>query len=279
MREALTLCIFSLVVLIFFGAFAATGFLHGAPDICLLTTPDTCYCEHIDTARIGMPGIRQPWNTWSNLMGIFYGGLVAWGAYRVRTGDTAPFTNRLRAYDKWGYPLIAICVVTFLGLGSMWFHGSIVRWAGYFDLLSMFTFTIGIAFYALMRCLPPTVDDRWWKNVLFLAGYLGLVFLITSLTYGLKWESDGVIFPIIVFAAGVELANFFLKPEARADWRGWVILLIGAVSFGLAFTFWTLSQTGGPLCFPTGFQFHALWHWLAGVTSVAFFFYFVRCKN
>ena len=280
MREALTVIIFSTVVLIAFAICVATGFGHGAPDVCLLTTPNGCYCEYFDPAKIGTFGVRQPWNTWSNLMGIVFGGFVAWGAWGVRTRDTDQdrLKNRMRDNSKPWYPLLYICVVVFLGLGSMWFHGSIVQWAGFIDLLSMFLFVTFILYYSWLRC-RPTVNDTRLKDILFPVIYVLVAVGVTTLAYVKNIDSVTMIIPIIALALGMEIANFFIYPDGRSDWRGYVILGIGAASFGLAALFRSLGVTDGSLCFPHGFQAHALWHWLAGVTSMCFYFYWIRCKT
>ena len=55
---------------------------------------------------------------------------------------------------------------------------------------------------------------------------------------------------------------------------------IGIAAIAVATLFWTLSQTGGPLCDPhSWFQPHGLlWHVLAGVTAVMMYLYWRREK-
>lgn len=275
MRELLTVIIFSVVALGIFLIFVATGF-PGSPDTCLTDpslwgAPDSCYCEHFNVADIGQPGARQPWNTWSNFMGIVFGSLVAFGAWQVRTGEDPGFTNRLRSTSY--YPLIYICVVIFLGLGSMWFHGSMVHWASAFDLLSMFIFVDFIVAYSFVRLVPGAWD--WLVGVIYLVATIALTIILSKTSF----NSALVILPLICAAAAMEVATSIKYPERRADTRGYIIIGLGALSFALAFVFWILSQSGGPLCFPTGFQFHAAWHWLAGVTSVAFYYFWIRARG
>ena len=43
---------------------------------------------------------------------------------------------------------------------------------------------------------------------------------------------------------------------------------------GLATLAWVLSQTGGAWCLQThAFQFHGLWHWLAGAAAILLYFF------
>jgi ceramidase len=269
MREILTGVIFSVVAFGIFFVFVAVGF-PGSPDTCL-TEPslwhasDSCYCEYFNPAQIGMPWPRQPINTWGNFMGLVYGAIVAWGIYSVRTGGNAGTTNKMRTTSL--YPLTYLCVVIFLGLGSMWFHASMVHWASAFDLLSMFMFVIYILLYSFVRMVPGA-----WFWLLAIV-YWVLVLLLTILDSALSLNSALIILPVIVIAAVFEIIALVRNPDIRPPWQGYLVIGLGALSFGLAFLFWILSQSGGPLCFPHGFQGHTLWHWLAGVTSISFYFY------
>lgn len=78
---------FSLAILLPFLLFVALGW-PGEPDPCISersgTADNTCYCEQFDRAEIGEPGVRQPFNTWSNLYSILTGAFVAFFVYCER---------------------------------------------------------------------------------------------------------------------------------------------------------------------------------------------------
>jgi hypothetical protein len=63
-----------------FMAFVATGW-PGNPTHCVYDEPDdSCYCEafNLQDVEEGKPGVRQPVNTWFNLLVVFASGFVAW---------------------------------------------------------------------------------------------------------------------------------------------------------------------------------------------------------
>src|ERR1041384_5912017 len=176
MKEALWSGGFALLVLIVFISFAGAGW-PGEPDECIpkkdlrgqVSKDHTCYCEPFNVQDVVQHkwGIRQPFNTWSNIYALFTGGFLAYTAFKWRrkretnrihhaTADENRFRNG-ENYDF--YPIFYILVVIFLGLGSMWFHASIVSWGGSFDQMSMYTMIDFILFYTLVRL---TDNDLWF---------------------------------------------------------------------------------------------------------------------
>ena len=93
MKEAFWFGGFSLTVLIIFMFFAGLGW-PGNPDECIPTkdlkkqvsTDHTCYCEPFNVQDVvqGKAGIRQPFNTWSNIYALFTGGFLALTASMVQ---------------------------------------------------------------------------------------------------------------------------------------------------------------------------------------------------
>jgi len=145
------------LVLGVFLIFVAAGW-PGDPNGCMSVTPDSCFCEAFDRAQVlsGAGGVRQPVNTWFNLYSIFTSLLVAIVVYVDRkAGGTAP--NTIRSKDSW-IPDVYIFAVQFLGLGSMWFHGSIKEWGGVFDEMSMFVYASFLVFYSVHRLW----DNDWF---------------------------------------------------------------------------------------------------------------------
>jgi hypothetical protein len=277
MRESLTWAVFSAAVMALFGLFSALGWPGGTNDGCLtlplpasgLVTAHECYCEAFPVADLGAPGVRQVWNTWSNLLALLFGAIVAFGALRTREGWAG--TSPMATVALW--PLAYICVVVFLGLGSMWFHASIMQPYGAIDVLSMFTFVLFILGYTIARLLPGAAARTW-----IVLGYLVLSFGLTALQSGLGIPSEYLIGAVVVAYVVFEVI-VSLDAAKRSDAWGWVLYGLGWLSFGAAFVVWLLSQTGGTLCNPTGFQWHAAWHWFAGVTSVLLYFYWRRAPG
>lgn len=263
---------FSLAILLPFLLFVALGW-PGEPDPCISersrTADNTCYCEQFDRAEIGEPGVRQPFNTWSNLYSILTGAFVAFFVYWNRASGVSAVGNRMRSTQF--YPLLYICVVIFLGLGSMWFHASLVHWGGVFDNVSMYTFVNFQWLYSLVRM------SNW--DWVFYVGYpLFTVFFTVLNAVGVPGFAIVVVMTAAYFALEITIA---FQPNIRTDALGYLAYYLpAALSFLTAVIVWELSKTGGALCDPEAdFQWHGVWHWLAGVTAVLFYFYWRRARR
>lgn len=257
---------FSAAVLIAFLAFVAFGWPGGEND-CL--EPDehghnSCYCEAFVEADIGKPGVRQPFNTWSNLYSLATGALLGFIIWWNRRNGLPASPNRFKSTHF--YPITYLLVLIFLGLGSMWFHASIIDWAGVFDQISMFTYACFLLFYSIVR-----LSDR---DLVFYIGYpLGVVALTIPAIAGV----DSLY--LIIIAVGLYLLAqgwIWLRADLREGWGPfWKFWVPAAACMLVATLFWALSQTGGPLCLDThAFQFHGLWHLLAGAMAFLLYFFF-----
>lgn len=245
---------------------------------------NTCYCEafSVSDAASHKGGVRQPVNTWFNLYSIGTSFVVA--LFVCFDRNQGGYPNLIRS-NTW-IPDLYIFAVLFLGLGSMWFHGSVKEWGGIFDDLSMYTFAAFLVFYTIRR---------WWESDLFfwiaypltVVGFtivgeilsqaspstpvslfliLALVVAYSTLEF-LIWSRDGT---------DSRLRNWWNHVKwwgagNKTSWRWWSA--VGSIV--AAAIFWGLSQTGAPLCDPKGwFQPHGLlWHPLAGVMAVFIYFY------
>ncbi len=125
-----------------FAACAVAGW-PGDPNPCVVE--GDCYCE---APRPGW--IRQPANTWSAIFGPFAGLLIAWHAQRwQRKGGRATSGNRMRS--TLFYPGLYALVVTFFGIGAVFFHASLTDWGGKLDIASMYLFADFWILYNLNR--------------------------------------------------------------------------------------------------------------------------------
>ena len=109
---------------------------------------------------------------------------------------------------------------------------------------------------------------------LFYIGYpVATVLLIVTAALG----ADSLI--VVLFSVGayaiLQTIIVLFMPKVRNAAGPWLYFWLPAVgSIGLATLAWVLSQTGGPWCLPThAFQFHGLWHWLAGATAILLYFF------
>jgi hypothetical protein len=274
MRELAVAAGFSTFVLGLFLVFVAAGW-PGRENSCVTDTDggkraNTCYCEPFKRADIGKPGVRQPFNTWSNLYSILTGGALALVVYLNRRNGLPAGSNRMRSTNF--YPLLYIPVVIFLGLGSMWFHASLTEWGGVFDNLSMYTFTNFLVFYTIVRL--TNVD------LLF---YIGYPLATVGLTLTAVLGAPSLIVTIISVGAYLVLESiiWLWKPEVRNEWGPfWKFWVPGVASILLSTLFWVLSQTDAPLCFKThAFQFHGVWHMGAGASALLLYFFWRNARR
>jgi hypothetical protein len=263
----------TVAVLLPFLIFVAAGWPGDVNGCTKATTyhppqPNTCYCEAFDkkAAEGHGGGVRQPVNTWFNLYSILKSFLVALFVYfdRDAGGGSSPIrTDSL-------YPDIYIFAVLFLGLGSMWFHGSLKNWGGVTDLLSMFIYAAFLVFYTIRRL--------WAADWFFYIFYPITVVLFTVIGALWQWQFQSLVLILILVAAYLtfEIIIWAQTGKVMQGNLGTIVLWVSAVTcIILATIFWALSQTGGPLCDPkSAFQPHGLlWHPLAGAMAVLLYFY------
>ena len=255
-----------IAVLGLFVYFVLTGW-PGDPSPCVYDSPNTCYCEAFDLAAVesGARGTRQPVNTWFNLYSLITAFIVAYSIYRDRSksgGSEKP--NLFFSYSL--IPDLYIFAVLFLGLGSMWFHGSLTAWGGIVDGFSMYVFAAFLPFYTIRRINP--------SNALFWSGYIITVVLFTFLHTLLPAFVNILILVVAYFALEIYVwirMRQVLQGSSDAQWYwGLAIASIVAATF-----FWWASHTGNFMCGPESFfQPHGLlWHPLAGVMAVLMYFY------
>jgi xanthosine utilization system XapX-like protein len=248
--------------------FVATGW-PGAPDGCLFDTPDSCYCEAFDPLQVleGTAGVRQPVNTWSNLFAIASSFLVAYFVFRDRSSrGLSKSANPMRSDTL--VPDLYVFVVLFLGLGSMWFHGSLTRWGGIIDNVSMYTYAAFPPAYSILR-LSRSMTHFWLT-------YAPLVILFSLLTaFGAAPSAIGIAILIGIYLL-VEVTIWVCRGTVMQGKKVTVLYWSAAlISMLTAAVFWQLSLTGNSLCDPGSvLQLHGLvWHTLIGVMAVLLYFY------
>jgi hypothetical protein len=250
----------------------------------------SCYCEQFkisasqlmanEASGTWWKGVMQPVNTYSNLYAIISAGYVACRLWRDRK---AGGLNNVLTSNWWMGDVWVFCVL-FLGLGSMWFHGSISGGVSWFDSFSMYVFTGFMVFYTLDRGFAqhPSISPRT-RTLVFWIGYplLVVVFTLISLTGASSEALIGI--TLGLYAAAEIFAKPVFCPWANGDWKplwGWLkplLLWLGGLA---AFVFAAISRAqatvpGDPWCTPDSFwQPHGLlWHTFSGVMALCLFFY------
>lgn len=244
----------------------------------------SCYCEQfaIDLEQLraneasgtAWNGVMQPVNTYSNLYAIVSAGYVACRLWRDRKAGG----NHNVLTSKWWMGDVWVFCVLFLGLGSMWFHGSISAGVSWFDSFSMYVFTGFMIFYTLDRGFARHDVAPGVRTLVFWIGYPVLVIALTAIGIA-GVPSEPLIGTTIGIYVVIELfvARFVFWPEWNQwVWKPFFMWIGGLAAFIVAALFRALStKPDDPLCTPDSwFQPHGLlWHTLAGVMALCLFFY------
>lgn len=307
MREWLITGSFAFVVLLAFFICVGMGW-PGTPDSCIPkgdlqkahSPKNTCYCEPFNVQDVvnHVPGVRQPFNTFSNLYVLGTGAFlvfVAWKQRRKREDSRIPTTdvNRFRMGDV--YPIFYIQMVVFLGLGSMWFHASIISWGGMFDQMSMYSLVSFLLSYSLIRIFAPPTYVFFILYPMVLLTYFALAFIdassvlvigISMVPYGIMeiiiWVQDWILDSKARGVTGSLFENFAkFKAYMGSLWEYWHYWIIGLALFIIAIIIRGRSDTGGVLCIDcsSAFQYHGVWHWLSGIMAVMLYFHWRDAKK
>lgn len=226
-------------------AFALLGW-PGTPIDC---TTLLCYCE------ASAPGPwRQPVNTWSNLAPLL-------AAFAVAHDEGRPTNASLPK----GLGVMFAVTLVFQGLGSMYFHASLVDWAGAVDAMSMF---------AIVGLLSAINAHRagWLSERGLLPFWVG--FSLAGMALGLVAAAVvGTAVGVLTIAMmGTEV---WLHRRDRSLPKRW--FRVGLWVFAIGVIVWHGSAIEGmPLCDPHSvWQGHALWH-VTSAAAVGFFWLHAR---
>ncbi len=270
--------------------------------------PHDCYCEAYDLQEAidRAPGVRQPFNTWSNLVPMLAGlGLLLWVGLRRAGGSLPAYGDSVR-FGRMGsdtfYPGLFGTIIAFMGPGSMFFHASVTWWGGVLDQMSIWLFTDFLTTYWLTtrlldrrHGLAPWLRYGGVEYVMFplifvvqLGLKLALLLAVPSISLS-GGAAYLVMVPGLLYGTAEIVAVGF--SYSRRKVRGTdAFFWIGLGSLGLAFVFWGLSYSAGdPLCSAgsggafheegSALHAHALWHVFANVTAVMLFLHYTYSED
>jgi hypothetical protein len=220
------------------------------PATCM---PDHCFCE-----TMGNGTIRQPLNTYSNLIYVFFGMLV-WGMAPRQTDPKA--TNPIQR--KRGYSLLYAFGLAAVGLGSFFYHASMTFIGQWFDLFGMYLLITVILLVNLTRVFP--LGGR-----AFGISYLALNLLLGGLQIAVPQIRREVFGALLVAALLVEAyLLIFRRPRVKL-----IFFFTALGSMAAAYAFWILDS-GAVLCDPRSlFQGHVVWHLLTGLAGWLMYLYY-----
>jgi hypothetical protein len=240
-------------------------------------TPVFPFCEEIHSNS----PVKQPWATWSDLSFVAAGLWLLWFLhYFWRPGD-------IKLDSKLNNPMITIgclsviygLVAIFMGPPSMWYHASMMEWAGWFDSMSVVTWLSFNAIYVLYALVfamwgrgremaRPITILCTWGSLIVTFGIIGwnypnsrLVFYFIS---GGLWGIVEVIYLIVGAACG--------KVKYR---RSWWLFVCNFLLLGLTMGIWCWFNPGivSPIhCHSReGIPGHAFFHILASFSTILTF--------
>ncbi len=258
------------VILAVFGIFSTVGW-PGLPDDCVTDPNGNCYCEAYVSPAVDNTGVKQPSNTWSGLAPVIFGVIILFWADQERLRGAAgsnPMTSGTF------YPIFFGMIIILLGPGSMYFHGSLTRWGGFLDNLSMALFISFMILYNLFRLF------RWDDQKVVFAIVYAVVNLALAIPSYLVDDFGLVSFMVLVAVAVIfEIVICASSPRGVSrQWTPW--LLVALITFAVASVIWWLSWTGAPLCDPNSWlQGHIFWHILAMGLTPFFVFLYLRSET
>lgn len=224
------------------------------------------YCELTDLDA----AIRQPSNSWSNLIYFFFGCLVLRDVWldRRRKGEQPVMRSSP------GYGMALALVFGGLCFGSFFFHASLTRTGQLWDM----TFTYGLSATLLAGILYRLGTPRLWRHsALSQAVLVVLVIAATVFFYAFKWQLEGKTALGLLFG-GIILGALALPLLYRGRFHLWMGLVAVAMLF---VAIWIreldVAKVG---CDPASvYQGHALWHVLTAASAYLTYQYLRREKG
>lgn len=211
--------------------------------------PSSCFCEAI---RGG--AIKQPANAVSSLAFVIVAVLVlrrAWND-RARSSDG----QIARFHTNIAYPLVFAAALTFVGLGSAYFHATLSFNGQFLDVLGMYLIATFALIYSIdrLRGIPTGM-----MIVLFAA----LNTLLAALLY---WVPVARRFLFAILVIGIIIVELIIKRRSNEPSSNRYIVRAIAV-MTIAFAIWITDYTR-LLCDPSSIiQGHAIWHVLGAIAS------------
>jgi hypothetical protein len=230
------------------------------PATCM---PDRCFCE-----RIRSGAIRQPANTWSNLGFILVGlSIIASTAHDLFRRSRPDVFNPNPMRDQFVYPAVYGIATLLIGMGSTFYHSSLVFAGQTIDVVSIYLLTSFMVIYSFFRA-------GWINTGTFVATYLSSNIVLALMA--INWPiTRRYIFIVLLLAVLVSEAVVRRKMRPTMKQSFFYAALASMVA---ACACWIVDITG-IVCLPNSwFQAHAMWHILMAAT-IGFAYLYYRSET
>lgn len=218
--------------------------------------------------------IRQPANTWSNLVYLLVGLLVISAAiHDYKNKERKEADNFLVRFPLFSVIYAGACVYLFIG--SFLFHASLTRFHQLLDQSAMLILTNVFLGYVLYNLFPTYMIKGATKSTHVFAMLL-IVILNYFVYLSIERININIVFPIVLLAVigigiykykKVKTISYYIK-----------YFLISLLFMLIATSIWILDRSH-ILCNPTSYmQGHAVWHILNGFSILMAYLYFRSAK-
>ncbi len=220
---------------------------------CLTTQ---CFCEELSTS-----GLAQPINSFSSLAFVLLGavGVIIW--LRMKNRKTILESCLI---------LVFSITMTFIGVSSFFYHGSLSFIGQFLDIFSMYIFGTLLILGALLRRRSVTMR----KAI--------VIFIVANIVLGLLQyfypEARRILFALILLP-GIVLEFLPATAGGKFTISRMKYLLIGLGSLVIAYAVWLLDQNN-IVCWPDSLiQGHAIWHILTAFASFMIILHYIRTSR
>ena len=207
--------------------------------------PADCFCEAL---RVGW--VRQPANSWSNLVFVLVGLLAIRGPKPDASRASTPMRDDLMVRGLYGFTALVV------GIGSWWYHASLTFAGQWLDVLGMYLLPTWLILYNMLRVhyLPRRAFLPTW---FVLNAVLGGGLLVLPL-----WRR-----PVFGLLLGLTLLSELAVRRAGTRNLETRWILSSLVAMGVAFGIWWLDLNR-IVCDPHSLiQGHAAWHMLCAMAA------------
>eukprot|EP00947_MAST-08B_sp_MAST-8B-sp1_P005857 g5857.t1 len=228
--------------------------------------PNQDFCE--ENYRYS-PWVAEFHNVWSSLPIVFYGSL---GSYVTRkycfgSNQHANDAPHARTPVEWRF-LLGFCSIGAIGVGSMLFHGTLLRWGQILDEVPM----LGLLFCGLYCFIESGPTPRYgaWLPAALVTSFVAFVGTYLVLNYYL--------FFLVGFSGGVTLSlSYGFTIVLAASKMSKALFAAAAASIALGATVWIIDDLGCHLFVAAGIglrvqalRLHIGWHIMTGLGGYFF---------